>query len=316
MNEFELIEQLIQEFGDLTKADFIDIGPGDDAAVVAIADDHRVIISTDSLVPDVHFPAGARSDLVGYRAVAINVSDVVAMGGRPLGMTIALTVDAIDREWVRGLTEGISVAAREFGLRVFGGNLARGPLNVTITVHGEVPVGAALLRSGARVSDDIWITGTLGATQAYLSAQTEPCEPLEDLLERRDSDATIRYFLPHPRVEYAIKIRPFVHAAIDVSDGLVSDLRHVLDASQCGALIQLDRVPVWRGLDVASVVGPDDSYELLFTADKRHRTEIVAAGHATGTPLVVLGEILQEQKVRYLLDGKEVVPESGYDHFA
>ena len=316
MNEFELIEQLIREFGDLTQADFIVTGAGDDAAVFNLPEDQQLVVSTDTLVPDVHFPADTRGDLVGYRSVAINVSDLAAMGAEPLGMTIALTIDSLDSGWVQQFALGIAVAAREFNVKILGGNLARGALNITVTVHGGVPKGEALLRSQAQVGDDIWLTGTLGATRAYLAKPSTPQAPMETLLKQRDIRAIERYFLPHPRVEFASKIRDVAQGAIDVSDGVASELAHLTKASQCGAKIYLNRLPIWCGLNPMEVVGPDDSYELLFTANRSNRQQVLERASLTDTPVVVIGEVVADQNVTYTLDNEQVYPRTGFDHFA
>lgn len=316
MNEFELIEQLIRGFGDLTKADFIATGAGDDGAVLDIPFDQQLVVSTDTLVPDVHFPANARGDLVGYRSVAINLSDLAAMAAKPLGMTIALTTDVLDRDWIERLAHGISVGAREFDVKILGGNLVRGPLNITITIHGSVPKGKALLRSQAQVGDDIWLTGTLGATSVFLNEPTHPQESLDKLLTRRDTCAVARYFLPHPRVDLAMKIRDIAHGAIDVSDGLASELIHLTKASRRGASICLDRLPVWGGLEAMDAIGPDDSYELLFTASPDDRQKVLEAAFTTETAVVVIGEVVKDQHVTYTLDEVKVNPRSGFDHFA
>ena len=316
MNEFELIEQLIRGFGDLTQADFIATGAGDDGAVLDLSGDEQLVVSTDTLVPDVHFPSNVRGDLVGYRSVAINVSDLAAMAAKPLGMTIALTIDALDAEWIEQFVHGIGVAAREFGVRILGGNLARGALNITVTIHGSVPRGEASLRSQAQVGDDIWLTGTLGATRVFLNDPANPQESLDSLLIRRDTCAIARYFLPHPRVDLALKIRDIAHGAIDVSDGLASELVHVTKASQCGASICLDRLPVWFGYEVMDAIGPDDSYELLFTASPSDRSKVLEAAFTTETPVVVIGEVVKDQNITYTLDEVKVNPRSGFDHFA
>ena len=316
MNEFELIEQLIQEFGDLTRADFIATGAGDDAAVFDLAEGQQLVVSTDSLVPDVHFPAHTRGDLVGYRSVVINVSDLAAMGATPLGMTIALTIDSLDGGWIEQFAHGIGVAAREFNVKILGGNLARGALNITVTIHGAIPKGQALLRSQAQIGDDIWLTGTLGATRSYLAEPTNPQATIETLVTERDICAVARYFLPHPRVEFASKIRNVANSAIDVSDGLASELTHLTKRSQCGAAICLNRLPVWRGLKPMDVVGPDDSYELLFTAKRSDREQILRRAFSTDTPVVVIGEVVADQTVSYTLDEERMTPRTGFDHFA
>ena len=316
MNEFELIGRLIDRFGELTRGEFVEVGPGDDAAVLNVSANEQLVVTTDTLVPGVHFPANTRGDLVGYRTVAINVSDLAAMGANPRCMTVALTVEFIDNEWIEALAFGMSVAAHEFDLKIVGGNLARGALNISATVHGAVPHGKALLRSGAQANDDIWVTGTLGATCEFLRNPVIPHERLEAILARRDSCALARYFLPHPRVDFAVRMRDIANAAIDISDGLTSEVVHLTSASSCGAQIVLDRLPMWPTLEPLTVIGPDDSYELLFTASKQDRSRVLATASATHTPVVALGQIVGGREVSFMLDGKDQTPRLGYDHFA
>lgn len=316
MNEFELIDRLIQQFGNLTLADFIYIGPGDDAAVVSVGADRQLVVSTDTMIPGVHFPKETPPALLGYRAVAVNVSDLAAMGADPLGVTIALTIDSVDETWLTRFAHGISVAAEEFSLKVLGGNLARGPLNVTMTINGSVPVGSALLRSSAQVGDDVWVTGLLGATQAYLDKPSIPIQSLEELLELRDRNATARYFLPHPRLQFGSSLRDIANAAIDVSDGLMSEVSHIARASGCGARIDSSRVRTWAGSDSAAVVGSDDSYELLFTASPKNRNKVLEAASASQTPVIVIGEMVESKDVKLMRDGESVSLPSGFNHFA
>lgn len=316
MSEFEAIERLIREFGELAEGGCIVTGPGDDAAIVALSEGEQVVLSVDTLVPDVHFPRDAHGDLVGYRAVAVSVSDLAAMGARPLGLTVALTVKSLDTAWLELFADGVAVAAKEFGLKILGGNLARGPLNISVSVQGSVPAGQALLRSGAQAGDDIWVSGTLGATLAYLRQPTLPDESIEALLAARDQQAEARYFLPHPRLELGEKIRGLATAAIDISDGFASEIRHVTSASDCGARVELSRLPVWPTLEPMDGIKADDSYELLFTANQAHREQVLSVAHELRTPIVCVGEIIADRTVEFLLEGKQVTPAAGFDHFA
>ncbi|MYD43130.1 MAG: thiamine-phosphate kinase [Gammaproteobacteria bacterium] len=316
MNEFELIDRLIQSFGSLTSGQGVVVGPGDDAAVLDLPVGEQLVVSTDTLVPDVHFPAESAADLIGFRAIAVSVSDLTAMGAKPLAMTIAVTMPTLDPPWMERLAHGFAVAATEFDIQIAGGNLARGPLNITVTVHGTIATGQALLRSGMQLGDDIWVTGTLGATTVFLA---NPCctdSDVEELLPHRDRCAQARYFLPHPRVLFGTSIRELAHAAIDISDGLDSELHHLSRASGYGAEIDLGRLPVWAGLQPSHVAGPDDSYELLFTASSSARQAILKCASDTQTPVVVLGNVVAEPTIEYQLDGKRIHVASGYDHFS
>lgn len=315
MNEFKLIDRLIHQFGNLAKAEYISTGPGDDAAVLRVGDDRELVVSTDTLIPGVHFPEEIPPDLLGYRAVAVNVSDLAAMGADPLGITIALTIDGVDESWLTTFASGVSVAAEEYSLKILGGNLARGPMNVTMTIYGSVPVDAALLRSSARAGDDLWLTGLLGATQAYLAQPSIPTHSLEELLLQRDQNPIARYFLPHPRLQFARLLRDFAHAAIDISDGLMAEVSHIASASDCGARIQLDRVRTWAGLNAQAVVGADDSYELLFTARPDKRNRVLDAASDSHTPVILIGEMDESKVVKLMRDGERLPLPAGFMHF-
>ena len=315
MNEFELIDRFIEGLGELTQGEFIVAGPGDDGAVLDVPDGLQLVVSTDALVSGVHFPDGLRGDFVGYRSIAVNVSDLAAMAASPMAVTIALTVDSVELSWLDSFLNGVKSASLQYGLKVIGGNLAKGPLNVTVTVYGTVPKGEALLRSGSHVGDDIWLTGKVGATHAFLKSQDVPTQSLDALLDEQDVCPTIRYLLPHARTSFSESIREIAHAAIDVSDGLASEVAHMTRHCDLGAEIQLDRLPVWAGADPVLAAGADDSYELLFTAEPSVRDQILTAAQDTNTPAVVLGTMVKEPGLRFWLNDLEIQLELGYDHF-
>lgn len=316
MNEFELIDSILSQLGQHdTQGPAVAVGPGDDAAVIDIPLGHQLVVSTDTLLPGVHYPADCPSELIGFRAMAVNVSDLAAMAAQPIAATIALTLDRVDERWLRAFVHGIAVAANRFDVSIVGGNLARGPTNISVHVQGVVPTGTALLRSGVVAGDDLWLTGVVGATTYYLSNPVLTEDRLEELLDSQDDLPTARYFLPHPRVEFSVKIRDLAHAAIDVSDGLNAELNHLARASRCGFSVHLERVPVWETVDPVTACGNDDSYELLFTAEPESRKAILDAAQATNTAVTLLGQATEEQAVNIQLDGKYIALPSGYDHF-
>ena len=315
MNEFKLIEKIISQLGEASESSNVEIGPGDDAAVVSIPTGEQLVVSTDSMVVDVHFPKRASADLIGYRTVAASVSDLAAMGAHPIGATVALTIEEVDVDWVERFVGGVRSASEEYDLPVIGGNLARGSLNIVTTVQGRVAAGQALRRAGSQTGDDIWVTGTLGATRCFLNEPNQNMQDLATLRPLRDSSGYARYFLPHARVQFASTIAQFVHACIDVSDGLASELEHLSRASQRGMRVDLSKVPVWEGLDVCDVAGGDDSYELLFTTPPAVRSNVLECAFQTATPVVVIGEVTAQGAVELRLDGETLTADGGFDHF-
>ena len=316
MNEFDLIDLIIEEVRKAPADTDVVVGTGDDAAVVHVSQDQELVVTTDVLVGGVHFPIGARGDLVGYRAIAVNFSDLSAMGAKPKFLTVALTIDEADVDWIRAFAQGIVTCASECGATVVGGNLSRGPLSVAVTAHGVVAKGRALLRSGAVIGDLVWVTGSLGATSVFLkTAQDLSDVPLQELLGQRNSATLARYFLPPLRHSFASGLVDVATSAIDVSDGLIADLKHVTDASGCGALLDLAKVPIWPGADLQEAVGPNDSYELLFSAPLSLETSVFNLAEETGTPVAMIGEIDDGTGIRAFEDPDAELVVEGFTHF-
>jgi thiamine-monophosphate kinase len=296
MDEFSLIDLIIGELGDQARSAAIVVGPGDDAAVVEPVPGHALVSSIDTLVEDVHFPAGADPALIGYRALAVSVSDLAAMGADPLYGLIALTAPAADAEWLRSFARGIAAAAFAFRCPVAGGNLTRGPLTVSVSVHGQVPAGAALVRAGARPGHRVLVSGRLGAGAAALDDPALRASPTFEAVQHRQlahvDDALSRYFLPTPRLDLGRALRGIASAAIDISDGLLADLGHICRASGCGAAIDVARLPLARAASIEHALAGGDDYELCLTVapDGQARAQDVAA--AIGVPLTEIGVVV------------------------
>lgn len=267
MSEFELIQKYFAR-ATPARADVI-AGIGDDAAVTHLPSSSReLVVTTDTLVAGVHFPNGISAADIGYKALAVNLSDLAAMGANPAWFTLNLTLPKLDTEWLQHFSAGIAALAREFGVQLIGGDTTRGPLAVSITAMGTVPRGAALYRRGAHPGDRVYITGHLGdagialcVLQHGLNLPAEYHVPVLRQLHR-----------PFPRVHEGLALRGLASACIDISDGLVADLGHVLTASGVGATLDLKRLsvsPAYEsvfaeiGWDVALAHG--DDYELCFT---------------------------------------------------
>ena len=266
MDEFGLIEAFFQR---APKAPEVLLGIGDDAALVAACGpESAYVLTTDTLVAGVHFPENAPGFDVGYKALAVNVSDLAAMGARPIGFLLNLTLPGVDEAWLARFRDGLFTLAESLPMDILGGDTVRGPLSITITALGEVPQAQALRRSGARVGDQVYVSGFLGEAAlgfllraGRLSLPEEFCAGVLGRLDR-----------PYPRIAEGQALRTIASAAIDLSDGLVADLGHILKASGVGAELDLRRLPVSGAYEaVLSTIGYDpalsfgDDYELCFT---------------------------------------------------
>jgi thiamine-monophosphate kinase len=249
------------------------LGIGDDCALLKVAADCELAISTDMLVSGVHFFADARADWLGHKALAVNLSDLAAMGATPRWAMLALALPAGDEDWLTQFSSGFFALAQQYGVELVGGDTTRGPLNICITVGGEVPPGRALRRDAAKRGDDIWVTGTLGDAALALALLTGEA----DIAEEDAAQLLQRLHRPTPRIEAGLALREHAHAAIDVSDGLAADLGHILESSHCGASIHLQQIPLSpqftrnvaksrAKLAAQWKLGGGDDYELCFTA--------------------------------------------------
>jgi thiamine-monophosphate kinase len=246
-----------------------------------------------------HPPRGAATELIGYRAIMVSASDLAAMGAAEGFALVALSLEQADPAWVRGLSRGMARAARAIGISIVGGNIARGPLTLAISVHGSVPAGSALLRSGARPGDDVYVTGHLGAAAAAVArGGLDACQS-EDRLDA----LTRRYFLPHARLAEGVLLRGHASSAIDLSDGLLQDLGHICRASGVGVALESALVPVAPGATLTQALSGGDDYELCFTLSGTPPTLAV--------PVHRIGRIEVEPGVR--LDGRPAA--GGYQHF-
>lgn len=300
MNEFQLIDAIVAELGPAAAGPQVRVGPGDDAAVIEIAPGMEIVSTIDALVGDVHFPAAAAPELVGYRAIMVSASDLAAMGAENGFALVALNLPGDDPDWVRALARGMRRAVERLGIRLVGGNIARGPLAIAVSVHGFAPRGSALLRSGARPGDRIWVTGELGGPAAALArGGLAACRGEADL-----DTLSARYFMPCARIAEGIALRGIAHSAIDVSDGLLQDLGHILDASGMGAELDASRIPVLAGATLAQALSGGDEYELCFT--------LPGEPPPLAVPVHCIGTIVAERGLR--LDGRPVAA-AGYQHF-
>jgi thiamine-monophosphate kinase len=313
LGEFDLIRRY---FSKLTAAHpMVDVGIGDDAALLRVPPEHQLVATVDTLVAGVHFFAEVDPADLGWKALAVNLSDLAAMGAKPVWFTLALTLPSVDEAWLASFASGLGEIASGCGVALVGGDTTQGPLAITIQAHGIVPVGAALRRDGARVGDLIALTGTVGDAALALNQIQSGAEPMPGRYQR-----LVR---PIPRIEIGQALRDIASAAIDVSDGLIADLGHICRSSGVGANINVSSIPLsdeaehWvRESDQWQVlIGGGDDYELLVTLPADRASELaVIANH---TPIQIVGEIVQGSAVTFLkADGTELSPGvSGWDHF-
>lgn len=313
--EFELIARY---FTRSAPRDDVLLGIGDDAAVIDC--DGPTAVTVDTLCRGTHFPDDFPAEALGHRILAVNLSDLAAMGARPRWATLSLTVERADLDWFEAFADGLFALAERFGVALVGGDLCRGPLSASLQLLGSFDGDARLTRGGARVGDDIYVTGTLGDAAGGLALMTAAAA------DRGAAAAELRarFEKPSPRVAAGLELAPIATAAIDVSDGLLADLGHICEASGCAAVIDADALPLSAALGsvhtieqaVAYALGGGDDYELCFTAPPARAEAIAAAAAASATPCTRIGAIEAGSGVRCLRSGQAWQPPSaGYRHF-
>lgn len=319
-SEFEIIRRYFTRFG--TRRDWLAVGIGDDAAVINPPTGLQQLIAIDTLNAGIHFPVNTSAMDIGYKALAVNISDIASMGGEPQWFTLAISLPAEDDAWLSGFCAGMAELVEQYHLTLIGGDTTHGPLSVTIQIAGHVPVGKAILRSGAKVDDDIYVTGHLGNAAAGLLV-TE-----NKLQTNVESQTEFLHSLnrPVPRVAVGKHLREIASACIDISDGLAADLGHILSASHAGAEVLLNAIPVSKNLrqqnlpkeqlQQITLFGGDD-YELCFTANSKMREQIARVSELENIPITRIGRITPTPGLIAVEDDtKFSLPYKGYDHFA
>lgn len=321
MGEFALIEEIRQRCR-VERADVV-LGIGDDAALLQPRAGCELAVSMDTLIAGVHLPADATAFDIGWKALAVNLSDLAAMGAEPAWATLALTLPSADATWLADFCDGFVELARSYGLALVGGDTTRGALSLSVTVHGFVPAGQALRRDAARAGDRIFVSGSLGDAAAGLACLLGGA-PLQPVAADRDY-LLQRLNRPSPRVALGCALRGIAAAAIDVSDGLLQDLGHIAARSGMAAVVRSDRLPQSAALarqgDAAQrlrwqLSGGDD-YELCFTVAPERAAEVRELGAALG---VVVGEIGWIEagsgvQVRNADGAVTALPRGGWEHF-
>ncbi|MCE2437285.1 MAG: thiamine-phosphate kinase, partial [Pseudomonadales bacterium] len=314
--EFDLIEAFLQWQERPGKKKGVAVGPGDDCAVLDPAPDRQLVVSTDAQVEGVHFPPGLRSDIVGYRSIAVSLSDLAASGASARYVTICLTLPAGDKAWIEAFAKGVALCCEEHGVSVIGGYLARGSVQVSVAACGSVARGPAWVRSGARAGDDLWMSGRIGATALALDGFGVADLPsLRTLRSQRQDGFMAAFLLPCPRLAIVSRLDPHVHAAIDLSDGLAGEVHHLARQSSLKAMVDAERIPIWPGADLAAALESDDSYELLLAAPRRARSTMESLTLPGGLPLSRIGEFITGSGVEFRSNRDARLGRCGHEHF-
>jgi thiamine-monophosphate kinase len=297
-----------------------DLGVGDDAALLRVSEGYQLAISVDMLVAGTHFFHDAAPYDIGWKSLAVNISDMAAMGATPKWATLAIALPDINEPWLAEFSRGLFGCADRFKVDLIGGDTTRGPLNISVQIMGEVPTGEALCRDGAKLEDDIWVSGKLGSAALGLThlqrKVTLESEVAEHCLQALHT--------PMPRTDLGLSLRKKANSCIDISDGLLADLGHILDASNLGATVALDIIAchdfLRSRLDEAiiqqSILAGGDDYELAFTAPQSQRHAIEQLAHQLDLPLSLIGKTTKKLGIevtykQQLLD----ISKKGFDHF-
>ncbi|MGW8247072.1 MAG: thiamine-phosphate kinase [Acidiferrobacterales bacterium] len=312
LNEFEVIKRFFDHRGQTAPG--VILGIGDDAAIVRTEPGQDIVIAADVLNAGIHFPESTDARAIGHKALAVNLSDLAAMGAKPSWFTLSLSLPKVDEDWLTGFSTGLFELAEQFGIFLVGGDTVRGPLSISVQVVGQVAEGSGLRRSGAQVGDKIYVSGTLGDAALALKQVQQGEQPEPELRNRLD--------YPVPRVDLGTRLLGIASSCIDISDGLAADLGHILEASGCGAIVSTAALPVseyLNALDSDSVIrlaltGGDD-FELCFTVSAEKSKLVEQLGRELDLPITCIGEITDKSGLQ-LSDYSNSLDSTGFNHFA
>ncbi|MGB1292424.1 MAG: thiamine-phosphate kinase [Pseudoalteromonas sp.] len=320
MKEFELINHYFKGRG-VTRRD-VNLGIGDDCALVTVPENCQLAVTTDTLVSGVHFFDDISPRALGHRVLAVNLSDLAAMGAEPTWVSVALTLPNIDVEWLEEFTEGMHEIAEYYNVQIIGGDTTQGPLTITICAKGTVPQGKALRRGGAKVGDWIYVTGPLGDAGLAIESRKQEFKIAPEHLRYVNQ----RFDYPAPRVAAGQVLRGLASSAIDVSDGLLADLGHILAMSQVGAQIHVEKVPTSDAMQdtldksqqLPFILNYGDDYELLFTVPDDNKSMLELKLRQYGVEATCIGQIKSgEGQIELSLNGEKLdFNDTGFEHFS
>lgn len=312
-SEFKIIERYFKK-----KMKRTALGIGDDAAIINVQNHYQLVISSDMLVENIHFLKNTNPSHLGWKSLAVNLSDIAAMGATPKWATLSISLPKINHAWLKKFSEGFFKCADKFGIDLIGGDTTKGPLSISITIMGESKKNKALLRSGAKINDDIWVTGQLGLASmglANLQGQLKLTPSIKIKCIRALET-------PCPKISLGSHLSRYANSCIDISDGLIQDLGHILKASKVGASLLLNNMPCEKFIHTSKqyqfALNGGDDYELLFTANKKNRAYIKKIAKKTNTPVTMIGSITKKKGLSILNEqGKSIkFNAKGFDHFA
>ncbi|MEE9331381.1 MAG: thiamine-phosphate kinase [Methylophilaceae bacterium] len=315
-NEFDIIKKYFTH-----PTSHTDLGVGDDAALIQVAKGCQLAISTDISVVGTHFFKDTAPHDIGWKSLAVNVSDMAAMGANPKWATLSITLPEVDDAWLVEFSRGFLACADFFKIDLIGGDTTRGPLNIAVQIMGEIPVGEALTRSGAKAGDDIWVSGNLGSAALGL-AHLQQHQALNDETTRNACLKALH--TPQPSIALGLALRALAHSCIDISDGLLADLGHILKASNVGATIQLEKIPCLPAFTAyikeptiqQAVLAGGDDYELCFTASPSMHSTISAFSKTRNINLAKIGKVNASGALVVTLEKENLtMTQLGYDHF-
>ena len=312
-SEFEIIERYFKK-----KMKQTALGVGDDAAMIHVRNNYQLAISSDMLIENIHFLKNTNPSHLGWKSLAVNLSDIAAMGAIPKWATLSISLPKINHTWLKKFSKGFFKCADKFGIDLIGGDTTKGPLSISITIMGESKKDEALLRSGAKINDDIWVTGQLGLASMGL-ANLQGQLKLPPLIKMKCIRALE---IPTPKTFLGSYLSRYANSCIDISDGLIQDLKHILKASKVGASLLLNDIPCEKFIHTSKqyqfVLNGGDDYELLFTAAKKNRPFIKKIAKKTNTPVTMIGNITKKKALNILSEqGKSIkFNPKGFDHFA
>jgi len=297
-------------------------GIGDDCAIFDIPEKYHLVTSTDTLVDGVHFFSDLSPDSIAHKALAANVSDLAAMGAKPLAFTLSISLPDFNESWLEGFSRGLKQASKQFKVPLVGGDTTQGPLNINITAYGTVKKGRVLKSDNAKVGDDIWVTGYLGEAAAALELHKK--YQCNQSFSDAESSLWTALTKPAPPLKFANKLSKISNCGLDISDGLMADLGHILKQSDCGALIDVGSLPLSESL--IEVVGIEqarqyalnggDDYQLCFTANSKVRNKILNVAERFSVPVTRLGQII-DSGLRVELDKKPYKTDrTSWQHFS
>ena len=317
MSEFDLINQYFKTA--TADRDDVLLGIGDDCAILTVPEGKQLAVSTDTLISGVHFPENTSAEDIGYKSLAVNLSDLAAMGATPAWVSLAISLPEINHQWLADFINGFKFLANEFNLSLIGGDTTCGPLSITVNITGFVEPSTAIKRSGAKTGDLIFVSGTLGDAVIGLDAV------LNNKIITSDIHTCLtRLNRPTPAIHIGKLLTNIATSAIDISDGLVADLTHICKASSVGANIYLERIPLSQSLlaiynnqpNWMSIVSGGDDYELCFTCPPEKKAELEKTMSKHNLKITHIGEITNSHDINFKLNNQNIdINKSGYNHF-